>query len=354
MREPLPLPPFVDPANAARWTFRPDARRLVTEAETFRKEHGLRPAALDRTRLHLLLIDVQKDFCLPEGTLYVGGRSGTGAIDDSVRIARFLFANLDRITETTVTLDSHLPHQIFFPSFWRNAGGGAPPPPHTVVTADDLRAGRLVPAPGVEAFVAGGDASWLARQVVHYAEALERAGRYTLYLWPEHVLLGGEGHALVGAVEEARLFHAYARTAQAAVEIKGRHPLTENYSVFAPEVTSSWDGGSLAERNETFFDRLLAADAIAVAGQASSHCVKSSVDDLLEEILRRDPRLVSKVYVLEDCMSAVAVPDPARTGAFVADFTPQAEAAKERWREAGLRLVKSTDPIESWPGLELI
>jgi nicotinamidase-related amidase len=222
------------------------------------------------------------------------------------------------------------------------------------VTAEDLRTGRLVPAPGVEAFVSGGDAGWLAKQVVHYAEALERAGKYTLYLWPEHVLLGGEGHALVGAIEEARLFHAYARTAQAAVEIKGRHPLTENYSVFAPEVTSSWDGGSLAGRNDAFFDRLLAADAIAVAGQASSHCVKSSVDDLLEEILRRDPRLVSKVYVLEDCMSAVAVPDPVREGAFLADFTPQAEAAKERWREAGLVLVKSTDPLESWPGLELI
>lgn len=353
MREPLPLPPFVDPRNASSWSFRPDARRLVTEAAAFGKEHALRPAALDRTRIHLLLIDVQKDFCLPEGTLYVGGRSGTGAIDDSARIARFLLTNLDRITETTVTLDSHLPHQIFFPSFWRNAGGEAPAP-HTLVTAEDLRTGRLVPAPGVEAFVAGGDAPWLAKQVVHYAEALERAGKYTLYLWPEHVLLGGEGHALVGAVEEARLFHAYARTAQAAVEIKGRHPLTENYSVFAPEVTSSWDGGSLAGRNGAFFDRLLAADAIAVAGQASSHCVKSSVDDLLDEILRRDPRLVSKVYILEDCMSAVAVPDPARKGAFVADFTPQAEAAKERWREAGLRLVKSTDPLESWPGLELI
>ena len=27
-----------------------------------------------------MLIDVQKDFCFPEGTLYVAGRSGTGAI----------------------------------------------------------------------------------------------------------------------------------------------------------------------------------------------------------------------------------------------------------------------------------
>ena len=46
-------------------------------------------------------------------------------------------------------------------------------------------------------------------------------------------------------------------------------------------------------------------------------------------------------------MSAVTVPDG--KGGFVADFTPQAEAALQRFADAGMHLVKSTDPIASWP-----
>ncbi len=343
----LPLPGFHDPANAARWSYRPDESALAAEATRFRGDHGIRPAGEDRRRIHLLLIDVQKDFCFPEGSLYVGGRSGTGAVEDSARIASFLYRNLGAVTETTVTLDTHFPHQIFFPSFWVDAEGTAPAP-HREVRAADIRDGRLVPSPALATWVAGGDLGWIRKQVEFYAGSLERAGKYTLYLWPPHCLLGGEGHTLAGVVQEARLFHAFARGAEARVEIKGGNPLTENYSVFAPEVLLRHDGGSLAGRNDALVDRLLAEDAIVVAGQASSHCVKSSVDDLLEAMLARDPRLARKLYVLSDCMSAVAVPDPARPGAFLADFTPQAEAALARWADAGVNVVRSTDPVEEW------
>ena len=48
-------------------------------------------------------------------------------------------------------------------------------------------------------------------------------------------------------------------------------------------------------------------------------------------------------------MSAVAVPDPARPGAFLFDFTPQAEAAFERGREAGLHIVDTATPMAEWP-----
>ena len=84
--DPLPLPSF----------YRPDAAALAAAAADWRKQHALKPAAADERRVHLLLIDVQKDFCFPEGSLYVGGRTGRGAIEDSQRIAQFLYANLDR------------------------------------------------------------------------------------------------------------------------------------------------------------------------------------------------------------------------------------------------------------------
>jgi nicotinamidase-related amidase len=88
-----------------------------------------------------------------------------------------------------------------------------------------------------------------------------------------------------------------------------------------------------------------------IAGEASSHCVKSTIEDLLDELTAVDPRLAGKIYILTDCMSAVTVPDG--KGGFVADFTPQAEQALARFAAAGMHLVKSTDPLEAWPGLRL-
>jgi nicotinamidase-related amidase len=353
----LPVPPFYDPAHAADWAFQPDPQALLDAALRWRREHGLRPASGDRKRVHLLLIDVQRDFCFPQGTLYVGGRSGTGAVDDNDRIASFLYRNLEAIGEITCTLDTHYPFQIFFPAFWVGEDG-LPPAPHQEVTVADLRAGRLRPNPEIAPWVApeGGGLPWLERQVEFYCQELERAGKYRLYLWPLHCLLGGDGHALSGVVQEARLFHAFARSSRAAFEIKGDNPLTENYSVLAPEVRLRHDGGRLAGRNEDFLRILLEADAVVIAGQAASHCVKSSIEDFLDALRASHgeaAELIRKVYVLEDCMSSVTVPDPARPGQFLADFTPQAEEALRRFAEAGMHVVRSTEPMAEWPGMGL-
>lgn len=347
---PLPLPPIYDPRHAAAYGYRPDAAALATTATAWRAQHAVRPAAADETRIHLLLIDVQKDFCFPEGSLYVAGRSGTGAIDDSRRIAELVYRNLGVITDITTTLDTHLAYQIFFPSFWLDQAD-APLTAHRVITADQIAAGEVRPHPAIAKWLCGGNYPWLCKQVQHYARELERAGKYQLYLWPPHCLLGSDGHALAGVIHEARLFHAFARTAQSNVEVKGGNPLTENYSVLRPEVLSRFDGAALAQRNTQFLHTLLAADAVVIAGQAASHCVKSTIDDLLTEIAAQDPALARKVYLVTDCMSAVTVPDG--RGGLAADFTDQAEQALARFANAGMHLVRSTDPLTSWPGLRL-
>lgn len=346
----LPLPDWYDPAEAGRWSFRPDMQAVFEAAQEWRRRHGLRHAASDGRRVLLLLVDLQQDFCLPEGTLYVGGRSGRGAIEDSDRIAQFVYRNLGSLTDIRLTLDTHYPHQIFFPSFWLDAEGRAPAP-HREVTAEDVASGALRPNPGLAAWLAGGDEDWLRRQAEDYCRRLEAAGKYRLYLWPPHCLLGSEGYALAGVVEEARAFFAFARAAETGAEIKGGHPLTENYSALAPEVLVRHDGQPLAERNTRLIERLLAADVLILAGQAASHCVKSTAEDLLEEIQRRDPKLAGKVYLVADCMSAVAVPDPSRAGEFLFDFTPQAEAALHRFAAAGMHVVRSTQPMAEWPGV---
>ena len=343
----LPVPDFYDADNAGRWDYRPDEHAVFERAVAWRDEHGLRPAAEDRLRVHLLLIDLQKDFCFPEGTLYVAGRSGRGAIEDNDRIARFIYRNLGVISAITCTLDTHFPYQIFSPAFWLDADGN-PPPANRQIIAEQIRAGEVRPNPALAATLADGDYDWLLKQVIHYCEQLEKQGKYRLYLWPPHCLLGSEGHALAGVIQEARLFHSYARTAPAEVEIKGQTPLTEYYSVLGPEVTTRWDGGTIAEKNTRFVEKLIENDVIIIAGQAASHCVKSTIEDLLDHI---DPALVRKVYILRDCMSAVTVPDPARPGEFLFDFTPHAEEALARFADAGMHVVESTTPILEWPGV---
>jgi nicotinamidase-related amidase len=342
---PLPIPELFDARRASEWSYRPDAARLAASAATWRAAHAIKPAAADETRVHLLLIDVQKDFCFPEGTLYVAGRSGTGAVDDSRRIAEFIYRNAGALTDITTTLDTHLAYQIFFPSFWLDKSD-APLAPFTTITADQIAAGEVRPNPAMAKWLCNGNYTWLCKQVLHYCKELERAGKYQLYLWPPHCLLGSDGHALAGVIHEARLFHAFLRTAQSNVEVKGGNPLTENYSVLRPEVLSRFDGGALAQRNTQFVRTLLSADAVVIAGQAASHCVKSTIDDLLGEIAAQDASLARKVYLLTDCMSAVTVPDG--KGGFAADFTAQADAALQRFAAAGMHLVKSTDPMASW------
>jgi nicotinamidase-related amidase len=344
------LPPFYDPANAGRRDYVPDQQKLFAAAAPWRKDQDILPSASDRFALHLLLIDMQKDFCLPDGTLYVAGRSGQGAVEDTGRIAEFIYRGLRHITNITTTMDTHFAYQIFFPAFWVDRED-RPLAPFREITADEVARGEVRPSPLVAKWLSGGNYSWLVKQALHYCSELEKAGKYKLYLWPAHCLLGSDGHALVGTIHEARLFHSFVRGAQSWVEVKGGNPLTENYSVLRPEVLTRHDGAPLAQRNSLFLKTLLASDAVAIAGQAASHCVKSSIDDLLGEILAQDPALARKVYILTDCMSSVTVPDG--KGGFAADFTPQAEAAFQRFADAGMHLVKSTDPVESWPGIQL-
>jgi nicotinamidase-related amidase len=346
----LPVPGLFDPRNAEKKEYAPDQERLFAEAAEWRRSRGITPAATDKRNVHLLLIDVQKDFCFPSGSLYVAGRSGRGALEDSRRIAEFVYRNLDVLTNITTTMDTHFAFQIFFPSFWIDKND-KPLAPFREITTDDLDRGDVRPDPAVAGWLCNGNYPWLLKQVRFYCAELERAGKYRLYLWPPHCILGSEGHALVGVLQEARMFHSYVRGVQSWVEVKGGNALTENYSVLRPEVLLRHDGQPLAQRNTAFIKTLLTADAVVIAGQAASHCVKSSIEDLLDEIVAQDQALARKVYVLSDCMSAVTVPDG--KGGFVADFTPQAEHALQRFADAGMHVVRSTDPIDAWPDIQL-
>jgi nicotinamidase-related amidase len=334
----LPVPAHFDPETVGE-VWRVPYEERAREAEAWAHEHALRPAAEDARRVCLLAVDVQNTFCIPGFELFVGGRSGTGAVDDNRRLCEFLYRNLDAITQIVPTLDTHQATQIFH-SVWLVDENGGHPEPYTLVSADDVAAGRWrVDAAAAESL--GLDPEYAQRELAHYTRELQAGGKYQLTIWPYHALLGGIGHALVPAVEEAIFFHGIARRSQPEFQQKGHSPLTEHYSMLGPEVTRGPGGEPLGERNSPLLEKLFAFDAVVIAGQAKSHCVAWTIDDLLDSPY---PALAEKVYLLEDCTSPVVVPG-------VADYTAEADEAFARFAEAGMHVVRSTDPIESWPEL---
>ena len=335
----LPIPSHFD-ANTVGEIWRVPYQDRAVEATAWAKQHRIQPAAKDKTRICLLAIDVQNTFCIPQFELFVGGRSGTGAVDDNVRLCEFIYRNLGLITEITPTLDTHTAIQIFHAVFWVNAAGEHPAPMTNIVPAD-VQQGRWQVNPAIASSIGDGNYAALQNYALHYVQQLTDHGKYPLTIWPYHSMLGGIGHALVAAVEEACFFHSIARNSVTQFEIKGSNPLTENYSVLRPEVLEDSQGRPIAQKNASLIQKLLEFDAVIVAGQAKSHCVAWTVDDLLSEIQAKDPNLARKVYLLEDCTSPVVVPG-------VVDFTDPADATFKRFASAGMHIVQSTDAIETW------
>ena len=112
-----------------------------------------------------------------------------------------------------------------------------------------------------------------------------------------------------------------------------------------PEVLEGPNGNIIAEKSAEFFSKLIDFDAVIIAGQAKSHCVAWTIDDLLSDIILKDRNLVRKIYLLEDCTSPVVIP-----GAI--DYTDQADASFRRYSDEGMHVVRSTDPLETWPGIQ--
>ena len=337
----LPVPAHFSSDSAGRIYRVPYEQRAI-EAREWARRHQLKPASADVLRIALLAIDVQNTFCVPGFELFVAGRSGYAAVDDSARLCEFLYRNLGRVSQVIATMDTHQAMQIFHAIYLVN-DRGENPRPFTLVTADDIARGRWTFNPEA-AKTLQIDPDRAKRDLLHYAKALQEAGKYDLSVWPYHSMLGGIGHALVPAVEEAVFFHTIGRYSQADFRIKGRNPFTEHYSVLGPEVSTDAEGREISRKDTELIDKLWSFDAVIIAGQAKSHCVAWTIEDLIRAA-RNDRRLLGKVYLLEDCTSPVVV-------AGVVDYTDDANEAWRRFAEAGMHVVRSTDPMDSWPGIK--
>jgi len=333
----LPLPEFYTPDQVGKVWKVPYEQR-AKQARVWAEDYNLKPVSEDVLRVNLFLVDVQNTFCSPDFELFVGGRSGRAAVEDNDRLCRFIYHNLERITEFTLTMDTHQAIQIFHAIYLVDQSGNHPDA-YTLLSVEDVRSGkwRFNPAAAEPLGVTPQDAQ---ANLEHYVAELAKSEKYQLTIWPYHAMLGGVGHALVPSVEEAVFFHSIARYSQPDFEVKGTNPFTEHYSVIGPEVTTDAQGKQIGFHNQKFLEKVQQFDVTLITGQAKSHCVAATISDLLEDIKADDPSLAEKIYLLEDCTSPVVVPGM--------DYTEQADTAFERFAKAGMNIIHSTAPVERW------
>jgi nicotinamidase-related amidase len=302
-----PFPAFYDPQRVGT-LFYPDLNAVARAATAAQ----LPPAARDSSNVQLLLIDMQVDFCHEQGALYV-----PGAEDDIRRIVNFIFRHAAAISGITATLDSHLPFQIFHPPWWIDRDGNHPAP-LTLIAAADVAAGQWRPVVLPE----------FSRR---YVEALEQQARKMLTIWPYHVLIGGPGNTLDPALFEVVQWHGLARKSQPAWVVKGRLPQSEHYSAVQPEIDVP--GHPLGRRNQALLDSIAAADRVFIAGEAESHCVLATLNDIVGHFADR-PEVLARLTVLQDCMSPVQHP--------AVDFHALAQEQFARFADQGVHFVDST------------
>jgi len=337
----LPIPDHYQAESVGK-VWRVPYEERAAAAQFWAQSHGIHSAQQDKEKRLLVLVDVQNTFCIPGFELFVGGVSGTGAVEDNRRLCEFMYRNIGNITTVCATMDTHQAVQIFHSIFLIN-DKGEHPHPYTLISAEDIETGKWFFNPALAESL-DLDATQGTAHLRHYVKKLEQSGKYELTVWPYHAMLGGIGHALVPAVEDAVFFHTIARCSQPDFQIKGNHPLTENYSVMRPEVVNGLNGETLAEENSYLIDKLMQYDAVILAGQAKSHCVAWTIADLMSAINIRDSKLSRKIYLLEDCTSPVVIPG-------VIDYSDAADAAFKRFETAGMHRVRSTTPMQEWPGM---
>lgn len=243
--------------------------------------------------VQLLVIDPQNDFCdLPPERCPPGTHPSlavTGAHRHMQRLAHWLRRQGAHIDAVTVTLDSHQRFDIGHPGFWVDAGGSEALP-FTTITSDQVRAAQFRPR----------EAAYLPR-VLDYLDALERLGRYTHMVWPVHCELGSWGHGIHADLLDACGAWQLERQRAVTHVLKGMNPFTEHYSALKAEVEDPADPGTAL--NLRLVAGLGQADLLVIAGEASSHCVRASVEHLVEYLPAGHAR---RLVLLTDCMGPVA------------------------------------------------
>jgi nicotinamidase-related amidase len=314
MTNPSTTPSLFNVQDAFRGAY---PARIQEFTETGRRA-GLPSAHEDRERIALVLVDYQHDFVDPTGALYVPGSQ-----DDVARLLTWFYTNAHRITSVYASLDTHLPIQIFYSSWWKNPETGEHPQPFTAITEEDVTSKKWVPVIEPE---------WSTR----YVHALKQGAKKDLMIWPYHTMEGTLGHMLVAPISEAIAWHSAARDTQPTYIVKGLTPRTEFYGIFGAEIADP--NAPETNLNAPLLDAIMQQDKVYIAGEAKSHCVLETERQLVGRF-GNQPQLMKRLYFLRDCTSSVQHP--------AIDFDALAEEELANMQRLGVQMVMSTDPLRS-------
>ena len=268
---------------------------------------GLSPATKNAEKVLVIGIDIQQDF-MDNGSLGV-----PGAKEDVERFTKFIYHNMNKISKIAVSIDTHIPYQIFHPCWWVDENGKNPDP-YTQITQADIDSGKWNPIiKPIES--------------LDYVKNIEKLAKKTLTIWPYHCLIGSQGCALDNQFSNMINFFAIAKKSVVETIIKGQDPLSEMYGIIRPE----YDKKNFI--NIKFLNNIEQYDKIIIGGEAKSHCVLESVKQILDYYNDRQ-EITSKIYILEDCMSSIPGCEDATDKAF--------EDFKVKYK---INIVKSTDDI---------
>jgi nicotinamidase/pyrazinamidase len=275
-------------------------------------------------QVQLLIIDPQNDFCdLPESFRPADPLTGqrvspalpvAGAHADMQRLAAFVRDTTAAWSDISITLDSHNRLHIAHPTFWQKGDGGAVSP-FTAIKAEQVRNGDFKPR----------DPAALDRALA-YLDALDARGRYTLMVWPVHCEIGSWGHNVHVDLRNAYNLWETQQLRVVRKVGKGSNTWTEHYSALQAEVPDPSDPETLL--NRPFLAALDRADLLVIAGEASSHCVKATTEDIVDNLPSGRPE---RIVLLTDCMSPV--------GGFEAQHDAFLSAMKAR----GVRLATTAE-----------
>jgi len=253
-------------------------------------------------RIDLLLIDPQVDFCDPSGALYV-----QGAENDMANVASMIDRFGSKIKMIHVTLDCHHFIDVAHPAMWRGSDGKHPDL-FSVITAQEMRDGKWTPI-----FLQH------KQRFIDYCEALATSGKFPLCIWPPHCLIGSIGNTVFPVLFDALRRWEENSNKNVDYVTKGSNPYTEHYSAVKAEVTDPTD--PTTQLNTKLIQTLMDADKILIAGEAGSHCVKNTVEDIADGF--GNDSYVQKMVLLTDGVSPVISPFvdfPTIQAAFVADM----------------------------------
>ena len=276
-----------------------------------------------------LAADIARVLGPSTGSLYV-----PGAQEDVAKTAEWLYNHGHAVTSIRASLDTHHIFSIFHPWSWWDDSTNNHPAPFTVITPDVLRAGKIRPF------------TMVLKDAVEYVEYLAANGKPPLVLWPTHCVQFAAYRALMPLLAEAAMFWSMARIMEPKVLSKGQEGMTENYGIFSPEKTVPSSSYPTAQGlNLEVIQAIEKLDALFVFGQAKSHCVLTSLQQLFDGVDGRalNDNMKKRVYIVEDCMSSV--PDTPLPDGSMIKFNEIAEAEFARFAAMGANIVTSNDGL---------